>query len=59
MSWKPTCRDAGDCSGDVILELPDDLLQATGMAVGETLELECDPDDSAVFEPARAMEQAR
>ena len=28
MSWKLTCRDAGDGSGDVILDLPDDLLKA-------------------------------
>lgn len=40
MSWKVTCRDAGGGSGDVILELPDDLLQAAGLAVGDTLELD-------------------
>jgi hypothetical protein len=49
MSWKLTCRDAGDGSGDVILELPDDLLQAAGMAVGDTLELERDPSDSTAI----------
>ena len=36
MRWKLTCRDAGDGSGDVILELPDDLLQAAGLVVGDT-----------------------
>ncbi len=40
MSWKLTCRDAGDGSGDALLELPDDLLQAAGLAVGDTLELD-------------------
>lgn len=50
MSWKLTCRDAGDGSGDVILELPEDLLQAAGLAVGDTLELECDPNDSAALQ---------
>lgn len=45
MRWKLTCRDAGDGSGDMILELPDDLLQAAGLAVGDTLEVERDPND--------------
>ncbi len=45
MNWKLTCRDAGDGSDDVILELPDDLLQAAGLAVGDTLEVERDPND--------------
>lgn len=49
MSWKLTCRDAGDGSGDVILELPYDLLQVAGLAVGDTLELERDPNDSTVL----------
>lgn len=49
MNWKLTCRDAGDGRGDVILELPDDLLQAAGMAVGDTLELEHDPNDSTAI----------
>lgn len=49
MRWKLTCRDAADGSGDVILELPDDLLQAAGMAVGDTLELEADPTDSTAI----------
>ena len=46
MRWKLTCRDAGDGSGDAILELPDELLQAAGWAEGDTLELEPDPADS-------------
>ena len=49
MSWKLTCRDAGDGSGDALLELPDDLLQAAGLAVGDTLELERDPNDSTAL----------
>lgn len=49
MRWKLTCRDAGDGSGDAILELPDDLLQAAGWADGDTLELEPDPDDSSAI----------
>lgn len=49
MNWKLIYRDAGDGSGDVILELPDDLLQAAGLTVGDTLELERDPNDSAAI----------
>lgn len=48
MRWKLTCHDAEDGSGDVILELPDDLLQAVGWGEGDTLELEIDPEDSSV-----------
>ena len=48
--WKLTCRDAGDGSGDVILELPEDLLKAAGLAVGDTLELEPDPADSTAIQ---------
>ncbi len=42
MRWKLTCRDAADGSGDLILELPDDLLQAAGWKEGDSLELEGD-----------------
>ncbi len=42
MRWKLKCRDAADGSGDVILEVPDDLLQAAGWKVGDCLELEGD-----------------
>lgn len=49
MSWKLTCRDAGDGSGDVILELPDDLLKAAGLTVGDPLTLEPDPADSTAI----------
>ncbi len=55
MSWKLTCRDAGD----VILELPDDLLQAAGMAVGDTLELECDVCDASTAETGHGVLQAQ
>lgn len=49
MSWKLVCRDADDDSGDVILDLPDDMLQAAGLSVGDTLELEPDPSDSTTI----------
>ena len=43
------CQDAGDGSGDLIVELPDDLLQAAGLSEGDTLEIEADPADSAAI----------
>lgn len=49
MRWTLTCRDAGDAGGDVILDLPDDLLQAADWAEGDTLELEPDPADSRII----------
>ncbi len=55
MNWKLTCRDAGDGSDDVILELPYDLLQAAGLAVGDTLEVEHDPNDSTALRLTKAV----
>jgi hypothetical protein len=49
MSWKLTCREAGDGSGDVILDLPVDLLQAAGLSIGDTLELDSNPSDSTAI----------
>ena len=55
MGWTLTCEDAGDGSGDVIVELPDDLLAASGWAEGDTLELEPDPSDSSVIRITRRV----
>ena len=55
MTWKLTCRDAGDGSGDMIVDLPDDLLHAAGLAVGDTLELEQDPTDSTAIRLRRVV----
>jgi hypothetical protein len=55
MNWKLICRDACDGSGDVILELPDDLLQAAGLVVGDTLDLERDPNDSTALRLTKAV----
>lgn len=49
LRWRVACRDAGDGSGDLIVDLPDDLLLALGWAEGDTLELEADPDDKAAL----------
>ncbi len=47
--WEVVCQDAGDGSGDLIVELPDDLLQAAGLSEGDTLEIEPDPADSTAI----------
>lgn len=36
--WTITVEDAGDDSGDLILPLPEDLLQMQGWVEGDTLE---------------------
>ncbi|MOA01565.1 hypothetical protein D3C78_1209800 [compost metagenome] len=47
--WEVVCQDAGDGSGDLIVELPDDLLQAAGLSEGDTLEIKPDPADSTAI----------
>lgn len=34
------CQDAGDDSGDVIIDLPDDILESMGLRVGDSLTIE-------------------
>lgn len=38
--WELTLIDPGDGSGDVLVELPDDLLATVGWVEGELLEVE-------------------
>lgn len=38
--WKLTLLDAGDGSGDALIELPDELLAKVGWVEGELLEIE-------------------
>ncbi|MOA04106.1 hypothetical protein D3C78_1236420 [compost metagenome] len=40
----------------MILELPEDLLQAAGLAVGDTLELESDPADSTALQLRKVVQ---
>lgn len=54
LRWRVACRDAGDGSGDMIVDLPDELLRALGWAEGDTLELEADPDDKAAIRLRKA-----
>lgn len=38
--WRAVCQDAGDGSGDVIIELPSDLLERLDWTLGDELTIE-------------------
>jgi antitoxin ChpS len=38
--WIAKCQDAGDGSGDLIVDLPLELLAKTGLIIGDELDLE-------------------
>lgn len=42
--WLVVCQDPGDGSGDLVVELPSDLLEALGWALGDELLIEKDQD---------------
>lgn len=39
-SWRVVCQDPGDDSGDVIVELPSELLEKLGWNLGDQLTIE-------------------
>lgn len=39
-SWRVQCKDAGDGSGDAIVELPTELLEKMGWSLGDELAIE-------------------
>lgn len=39
-SWRVVCQDAGDGSGDIIVELPSELLEKLGWSLGDELTIE-------------------
>ena len=39
-SWRVVCQDPGDGSGDVIVELPSELLEKLGWTLGDELAIE-------------------
>lgn len=43
-TWRAACLDAGDESGDVIIELPAELLDNLGWSVGDQLVVEKSDD---------------
>lgn len=46
------CQDPGDGSGDVIIDLPDDILESMGLNMGDFLTIEL-IDGSIVLKPIR------
>ncbi|AGA76037.1 AbrB family transcriptional regulator [Pseudomonas plecoglossicida] len=46
------CLDAGDGSGDIIVELPDNVMEAIGLKSGDMLSIE-KADDVIVLKPTR------
>lgn len=38
--WTVKCQDPADGSGDVIIDLPDDLLASLGLSIGDLLTIE-------------------
>lgn len=53
---KPTtvkCQDSGDGTGDLIIDLPDEMLQSLGVTVGDELSLEV-VDGAIILRPLRS-----
>ena len=50
------CHDAGDGSGDLIVEIPSEVLEATGLRLGDKLNLELVGKD-LVLTPIRDSSQ--
>lgn len=52
------CQDPGDGTGDVIIDLPDDILERIGLNVGDSLSIEL-IDGSIVLKPIRDADAQR
>lgn len=53
--WIVTCQDAADGSGDMIVLLPDELLNEIGLVIGDTLTVEKQPDGTITLTPEGAI----
>ncbi|WP_412104214.1 AbrB/MazE/SpoVT family DNA-binding domain-containing protein [Pseudomonas sp. SED1] len=53
--WIVTCENTGDGTGDLVLPLPDDLLSAIGLSIGDVLNIEKQPDGTITLTPVRAI----
>lgn len=51
-----TCEDPGDGSGDVIIDLPPDVLAAMNVGLGDSLSIEL-IDGSVVLKPLRGTDK--
>lgn len=55
-SWRTVCQDAGDGSGDLIVDLPPDLLAEMGWKTGDTLNFDILPDGTITLSKLAAEE---
>lgn len=53
--WTVKCQDTADGSGDVIIELPLELLAKMGLALGDDLDVEV-LDDAIILKPKRLID---
>lgn len=53
--WTVKCQRAADGSGDVIIELPLDLLAEMGLSLGDDLDVEV-LDDAIILKPRRLID---
>ena len=54
-SWRVVCQDPGDGSGDVIVELPSELLEKLGWNLGDELGIEKGEDSISLKLQQRAV----
>lgn len=47
--WIVECLDAADGSGDLIIELPPELLSLMGLSEGDTLNFDIQPDQTILL----------
>jgi len=52
--WIVTCQNAADGTDDLIIPLPDDLLATIGLACGDKLDMEKQPDGTIILTPVRS-----
>lgn len=57
-SWRVVCQDAGDGSGDVIVELPSELLERLGWALGDELTIEKHEEEISLKLKQRAVDSS-
>lgn len=55
--WTVKCQDPGDGSGDVIIDLPPDLLASLGLSTGDVLTIEV--IDGAIVLTAKSSDSTR
>lgn len=47
--WTASLIDTGDGSGDMMIELPDDLLAQLDLQIGDSVQVEVSDDKSKIF----------